>query len=71
MELPVIRFRVVCSKGTYIRTLCDDIGRKLGCGLLISVNTEKNILPAVNTDLFVIMIRIISMYHLYMQAVSV
>ena len=32
MELPVIRFRVVCSKGTYIRTLCDDIGRKLGCG---------------------------------------
>lgn len=26
MELPVIRLRVVCSKGTYIRTLCDDIG---------------------------------------------
>ena len=24
--------RVVCSKGTYIRTLCDDIGRALGCG---------------------------------------
>ena len=24
--------RVVCSKGTYIRTLCDDIGKKLGCG---------------------------------------
>ncbi|MBO4422199.1 MAG: tRNA pseudouridine(55) synthase TruB [Clostridia bacterium] len=23
---------VVCSKGTYIRTLCDDIGKKLGCG---------------------------------------
>lgn len=30
--LPVIRFRVVCSKGTYIRTLCADIGEKLGCG---------------------------------------
>lgn len=29
---PVIRFRVVCSKGTYIRTLCADIGGKLGCG---------------------------------------
>lgn len=25
-------FRVVCSKGTYIRTLCHDIGRRLGCG---------------------------------------
>ncbi len=25
-------FRVTCSKGTYIRTLCHDIGRKLGCG---------------------------------------
>ena len=24
--------RVVCSKGTYVRTLCDDIGKKLGCG---------------------------------------
>ena len=24
--------RVVCSKGTYVRTLCDDIGRMLGCG---------------------------------------
>lgn len=26
-----ITFRVVCSKGTYIRTLCDDVGKKLGC----------------------------------------
>jgi len=25
-------FDVVCSKGTYIRTLCSDIGEKLGCG---------------------------------------
>ncbi len=24
--------RVHCSKGTYIRTLCQDIGEKLGCG---------------------------------------
>lgn len=32
MELPVVQFRVVCSKGTYIRTLCTDIGEKLGCG---------------------------------------
>ena len=31
-NLPEIRFRVSCSKGTYIRTLCADIGDKLGCG---------------------------------------
>lgn len=27
-----VRFFVHCSKGTYIRTLCQDIGEKLGCG---------------------------------------
>lgn len=32
MELPRVRIRVECSKGTYIRTLCHDIGEKLGCG---------------------------------------
>ncbi|MCR5442111.1 MAG: tRNA pseudouridine(55) synthase TruB [Lachnospiraceae bacterium] len=32
IELPVVRFKVHCSKGTYIRSLCDDIGRDLGCG---------------------------------------
>ena len=31
-DLPRIRFRVTCSKGAYIRTLCEDIGMKLGCG---------------------------------------
>ena len=31
-NLPEIKIRVVCSKGTYIRTLCHDIGEKLGCG---------------------------------------
>lgn len=32
LELPVVKLRVTCSKGTYIRTLCADIGSKLGCG---------------------------------------
>ncbi len=27
-----LRFAVTCSKGTYIRTLCEDVGEKLGCG---------------------------------------
>ena len=31
MQLPEITMRVHCSKGTYIRTLCQDIGQKLGC----------------------------------------
>ena len=32
IELPRVVFSVTCAKGTYIRTLCDDIGEKLGCG---------------------------------------
>ena len=32
VALPVVKMRVVCTKGTYIRTLCADIGEKLGCG---------------------------------------
>ena len=32
INLPEVEFRVVCSKGTYVRTLCHDIGEKLGCG---------------------------------------
>lgn len=32
MNLPYVRMSISCSKGTYIRTLCHDIGEKLGCG---------------------------------------
>ena len=31
VNLPEVEMMVSCSKGTYIRTLCDDIGKKLGC----------------------------------------
>lgn len=31
-DIPRVVMRVYCSKGTYIRTLCHDIGKKLGCG---------------------------------------
>lgn len=31
IELPYVTFDVSCSKGTYIRSLCRDIGEKLGC----------------------------------------
>jgi tRNA pseudouridine55 synthase len=29
---PTVKFRLVCSKGTYVRTICNDLGEKLGCG---------------------------------------
>lgn len=29
---PVIMMRITCSKGTYIRSICNDIGYELGCG---------------------------------------
>lgn len=32
VELPRVGLTVTCSKGTYIRTLCYDLGRALGCG---------------------------------------
>jgi len=37
---PLVKFRVVCSKGTYIRTLAADIGTALGCGAHLSALTR-------------------------------
>ncbi len=36
VELPVIHFKVVCSTGTYIRSLANDLGAELGCGGYLS-----------------------------------
>lgn len=41
--LPEVRFRVVCSKGTYIRTLCHDIGERLGCGGAMASLTRSRV----------------------------
>jgi tRNA pseudouridine55 synthase len=32
IDLPIVSFRVVCSTGTYIRSLANDFGAALGCG---------------------------------------
>jgi tRNA pseudouridine55 synthase len=32
IDLPSLDLRIVCSKGTYIRTICDDLGQALGVG---------------------------------------
>jgi len=36
IELPVLHFRVVCSTGTYIRSLANDVGKAAGCGAYLS-----------------------------------
>ncbi len=36
LKLPLVSFRVVCSTGTYIRSLANDIGHALGCGAYLS-----------------------------------
>jgi tRNA pseudouridine 55 synthase len=36
MALPVVHFRVVCSTGTYIRSLAHDVGKAAGCGAYLS-----------------------------------
>ncbi|HEV8285744.1 MAG TPA: tRNA pseudouridine(55) synthase TruB [Chitinophagaceae bacterium] len=36
IELPIVHFRVVCSTGTYIRSLANDFGEALGCGAYLS-----------------------------------
>ncbi|MCP4552814.1 MAG: tRNA pseudouridine(55) synthase TruB [Bacteroidetes bacterium] len=36
IDLPIVSFRVVCSKGTYIRSLANDFGKKLECGSHLS-----------------------------------
>ena len=36
MSLPDIKIKVECSKGTYIRSLCADIGDKLSCGAVMT-----------------------------------
>lgn len=42
ISLPDITMRVHCSKGTYIRTLCHDIGEKLGCfGTMVELERTK------------------------------
>lgn len=47
IALPYVTFTVGCSKGTYIRTLCADIGDKLGCGALMEslVRTRVGTFP--------------------------
>lgn len=57
IEAKEVSFRVICSKGTYIRSICAEIGDKLGCGatMLSLVRTRSGyfyIEDAINLDEF-------------------
>ena len=43
ISLPFVTFTVRCSKGTYIRSLCRDIGEKSGCGGCMAALTRTNV----------------------------
>ena len=32
MNLPEVSFELACTKGTYVRTVCHDLGKRIGCG---------------------------------------
>jgi len=41
MQLPYVRFLVVCSSGTYIRSLAHSLGMRLGCGAVLTELTRE------------------------------
>ena len=43
IQIPDVTFNVVCSKGTYIRTLADDIGQRLGCGAYLTALERRRV----------------------------
>ena len=45
IQIPDVTFRVACSKGTYIRTLCADIGHRLGVGGHMSTLVRERVGP--------------------------
>lgn len=50
VELPVVHFKVVCSTGTYIRSLANDYGAALGCGAYLSSLCRTRIGEFKNAD---------------------
>jgi tRNA pseudouridine55 synthase len=56
-ESPDLRFRMHCTKGTYVRTFAHDLGRKLGCGghlcaLRRTASGELSVANAIELDAF-------------------
>ena len=49
METGQFAFEIECSKGTYVRTICSDIGEKLGCGCTMTA-LERTAVGPINVD---------------------
>jgi tRNA pseudouridine55 synthase len=45
ISMPLVRFSVTCSKGTYVRSLVHEIGERLGCGAYLSALERTRIGP--------------------------
>ena len=45
IRVPLVRFRVTCSKGTYVRSLVSEMGERLGCGAYLSALERTRIGP--------------------------
>jgi tRNA pseudouridine55 synthase len=49
---PIVEFRLRCSKGTYVRTLVEDLGEQLGCGAHISALRRLGVGPFDNPQMY-------------------
>ncbi len=49
-KLPEVRFYLECSKGTYVRTLAEDVGQRLGCGACITQIERTKVGPFIIED---------------------
>lgn len=49
IDLPLVKLDVHCSKGTYVRTLAEDIGERLGCGAHV-VELHRSAVGVFNTE---------------------
>jgi tRNA pseudouridine55 synthase len=52
MDFPRVRFRMACSKGTYVRSLVDTAGERLGCGAYVTALRRTRIGPYRIEDAF-------------------
>ena len=52
VDKPYVSFRVKCSKGTYIRSLCRDIGDRLGCGAAMSALLRNELHGLMSEDAY-------------------
>lgn len=50
VSVPLVRFRVTCSKGTYVRSLVSEMGERLGCGAYLSALERTRIGPFLLAD---------------------